>query len=554
MRRAPLVSLCATAALAVAGLVPAASAQPDGPSLASGPDGPAAADAIAQRTLAAVEVALSGDAPADRPTDRFTDEPAAEDAHGRDLTLLLRDLRFQLPALRGEDRDRAEAFLARPSDGGNDPYGDGYGVPSQNDCGAGEPGEGSDFCLHWVTSTDDAPPLTDVDPKNGIPDQVDRTRATMRHVWQREIDAAGYKEPLPDAGPPSAGPNRRFDVYLSNIGGQSLYGYCASEPVAGDGNDEAAFCVLDDDYASSQFPFNTPLENLQVTAAHEFFHAVQFAYDAREDIWLMEGTATWMEDEVYDAVDDNRFYLDWSALTRPGRSLDKGSDLYVYGSWLWWRYLSEQHDADGGTGIPTIIRKVWEAADDSDARDPGTYSLKAARRALGDVGAGLTATYLGFGVANRLPAAAYEEGAAYPTARLADSSRLSAGDRAPRERVAGLDHLTTRTLGYTPGTGLARGRWKLRVRVDAPARKHQPAVAVTSFRASGSVVTERLRLDRDGVGAVEVPFDSDAVRRVEVTLTNAGRRFDCGRRTTLSCEGRSLSDDRPFAYRVRLTR
>jgi hypothetical protein len=37
---------------------------------------------------------------------------------------------------------------------------------------------------------------------------------------------------------------------------------------------------------------------LKVTAAHEFFHAVQFAYDIGEDGWLMESTATWMEEHV----------------------------------------------------------------------------------------------------------------------------------------------------------------------------------------------------------------------------------------------------------------
>ena len=46
-------------------------------------------------------------------------------------------------------------------------------------------------------------------------------------------------------------------------------------------------------------PAHTPLENLEVTAAHELFHAVQFAYDYDEDAWFMEATATWAEDEVY---------------------------------------------------------------------------------------------------------------------------------------------------------------------------------------------------------------------------------------------------------------
>ena len=40
--------------------------------------------------------------------------------------------------------------------------------------------------------------------------------------------------------------------------------------------------MLDNDYAPAQFPSGTsPQNNLTVTAAHEFFHAVQYAYDFR---------------------------------------------------------------------------------------------------------------------------------------------------------------------------------------------------------------------------------------------------------------------------------
>ena len=92
----------------------------------------------------------------------------------------------------------------------------------------------------------------------------------------------------------------------------TFYGYCTTddpniidEETTYEYWDASAYCVLDNDYSSTQFPNpTTPLENLQVTAAHEYFHAVQFAYDIGEDAWLMEATATWVEDEVFD--DDQR--------------------------------------------------------------------------------------------------------------------------------------------------------------------------------------------------------------------------------------------------------
>ena len=45
----------------------------------------------------------------------------------------------------------------------------------------------------------------------------------------------------------------------------------------------SGYCVLDNDFAAAQFPLRAPRGNLRVTAAHEFFHAIQYAYDYAED-------------------------------------------------------------------------------------------------------------------------------------------------------------------------------------------------------------------------------------------------------------------------------
>ena len=60
-----------------------------------------------------------------------------------------------------------------------------------------------------------------------------------------------------------------------------------------------------------------------MTAAHEYFHATQFAYDIAEDGWFLEATATWAEDELYDDVNDNVQYLTDSPITHPGQPIDK---------------------------------------------------------------------------------------------------------------------------------------------------------------------------------------------------------------------------------------
>ena len=138
-------------------------------------------------------------------------------------------------------------------------------------------------------------------------------------------------------------------TFTSRRLGTGLYGYCAPEG-SGSARDRKAYCVLDDDYTG--FP-RTQLENVQVTAAHEYFHAVQYAYDATEASWFMEATATWAEDEVYDAVNDNVQYLRAGQLGRPDLPLDRSyTNGNHYGNWIFFRYLTEKYRASAG-GMPT---------------------------------------------------------------------------------------------------------------------------------------------------------------------------------------------------------
>ena len=121
----------------------------------------------------------------------------------------------------------------------------------------------------------------------------------------------GYARPLSDTrSRPRAQPTqaRRLRRRRRLRG---LYGYCTSDdPSRRTARAVSAYCVVDDDFARSQFSGSANgLRALKVTAAHEFFHAVQFAFDWLEDLWLMEGTAAWIEDEVYDSVNDNIQYL-----------------------------------------------------------------------------------------------------------------------------------------------------------------------------------------------------------------------------------------------------
>src|SRR5919109_771457 len=243
----------------------------------------------------------------------------------RDATLILRDLAARKRELSGPERELAEALLARPDDG-DVPVGNGWTVAEA----AGSPVcsalPGTGLCVHWVASSSDAPSPTDSSPANGVPDWIDLTLATWETVWTQEIGAIGYREPLPDG---TLGDDNRLDVYVDDLGSDGVFGYCTSD----DPNVDVpgvfavwAYCVVDDDYAPGQYgSVHTPQEFLGVTSAHEFNHASQFAYDWLEDVWLLEGTATNIEETVYPNVNDNVSFLRrLSPLSAPGSPLDRG--------------------------------------------------------------------------------------------------------------------------------------------------------------------------------------------------------------------------------------
>ena len=95
------------------------------------------------------------------------------------------------------------------------------------------------------------------------------------------VDWLGYRPPLSDGSiGPEGDPADHIDVYLADLGRKGIYGYCTSDQPDGDATRQVyGYCVLDNDYAHTQFPVHNKLQNLQVTAAHEFFHLVQFGYD-----------------------------------------------------------------------------------------------------------------------------------------------------------------------------------------------------------------------------------------------------------------------------------
>jgi hypothetical protein len=500
-RRAPLPLLALVATLAVLATLLAA------------PGATARAD-----TAGAGKAASATPSAAEKALDRA--QTILDGTRRGDATLALRDLALRLDELDAGDRAAAQRVLARPT-GGNDE--DSYGSnPVTNIC--------SDVvCVHYVVTG----------PEATTPSYAQTTLDTATFVHKRYV-AAGYRAPKADGG---KGGSDLPDIYIANIGDRRLYGYCTT-----DENkpfrppwDRYAYCVVDNDYSSSEFPTNTPLENLQVTVAHEYFHAVQYAYDFAEDGWLLEATAAWVEDELYDGVDDNRQYLAASPLRQPRKSMDQFDITgggYHYGIWIFFRYLSERFPASQG-GLATIVRDIWRRADGSGPARKDQYSWQAVSTVLRARKTTPQQIFTAFSAANRRPGKTYSEGKAYRASPLA--GKIALAKRQVRREVR-LSHLSSATYRATPARALTGPTWKLRVSVDmAPTFRGSHAV-ITTYLKNGTQRVLPVKLDKQGNGSRPVVFARGKVSWVEVTLANASGRFACWKQTLFSCQGVAKDD------------
>ncbi|MET0838696.1 MAG: MXAN_6640 family putative metalloprotease [Marmoricola sp.] len=461
-----------------------------------------------------------------------------------DITLTLRDLSRARTALTGEDLREANNLLARPTNAApGDAVKYGGTRPFRSWCPAGSP-----VCVHWVTSGVHAISLLDSD-RDGIPNYVEYVHTTMQYVYNYEVRTMGYRAPRSDsatAGKYRGNPNGKYDVYLAELGDVGLYGYCAPEGSASV-HQLPGYCVLDNNYARSQYGSANILDPMRVTAAHEFFHAIQFAYDVDEDLWFMEGTATWVEDEVFPAINDNVQYLAYSPIRYPRSSADYTSGLHRYGAWIMFRFAAEYFRDRN------VVRQMWEAADSGRG---SAYSLQAIRSVVSARTAWET-FFNRFASWNTLHGGSYRERARYPTPTYLRLQTLSATSPSTGNLTAVLRHLASASVKIVPATNLPTTK-QLVVEVDAPdTSSGSTALLQVRFR-SGSTSLLAIPLDAAGNGARTTGFDRTRISSAVVVLANTSTAMtDCGEiidydGPLYSCAGRGVLDAQRFQVRVQV--
>jgi hypothetical protein len=418
----------------------------------------------------------------------------------------------------------------RPTDD-PDPNRNAYSVPEA----PRSPKCGRHFCVHWVAEGLDAPSLADANG-DGVPDFVERVLKIAEHVHSVENDKLGWREPKSDGR--KGGGNGKTDIYLSQIGGE-LFGYAA--PDRGQATKEHriprrlhGYLVLDNDYSPFEFPGTTPVHDLEVTLAHEYNHILQFGYDAYQDPWFAESTAVWMEDQVYNGIDDYLRYV-----RRWVRRFDTPlttSSIKMYGSAVWNQWLARRYG-------PAIVRRAWARA--IQVR-PGGFSVnvyEAAIRAAG--GSDLSRDFARFAadVAEWRTGEGFRESTAFPDMARQGHLRLGAP---PLTRL--LNHTTFTLLRVHARSGRA-----VAVHVTAPRGTHAGLALVGRLGSErrGRPVIRAVYSRGGGRMAVRLP-DPGRFARITAVVINADARahgFSARRLDWLY-----LTDQLPFEISGRLIR
>ena len=178
--------------------------------------------------------------------------------------------------------------------------------------------------------------------------------------WQREVDEIGFIAPPPDG---EHGGNEYFDIYFESIG-QGMGGYTAPLGVYPDVDwySLTSYCVINTDL---------PDYAIHPVIAHEFNHACQVSMDGSETSLIMEATATYMMNVVFESESTLSMMSNYlpSFQDVPHRSIDYFSqnDAYAYGAFLFPQFLSEYYDNSG----TDIIIKIWQGTmQESEINEP----------------------------------------------------------------------------------------------------------------------------------------------------------------------------------------
>ncbi|NUP06076.1 MAG: hypothetical protein HOW73_08460 [Polyangiaceae bacterium] len=301
------------------------------------------------------------------------------------------------------------------------------------------------FLIHYARSGPNAVPAADGDA-SGVPDFVEEVASVYEDVLTFYETTLGFRPPVDDAAIDDNGGSPAFDVYLVDFAGVGDGVFRVDECDADNPDRCAGFMTQENDYAGYGYP-STFYAN-RILGSHEFFHAVQAAYDNEQGSVLGEGTAVWAT-EMYDPdLEDFEAFIP-GYLDNPDRPLDEPLpgpvDPFSYGSAIFFKFLEERYGAEA-------VRAIWEQCENGagGVADPQWLDVLDGVVA-GHGGTSFADAFVEFATWNLKtddfadPATSYADGADYPRV-LIDDVEAPYTDDAMR-----VYHASTQYLAMSPG-------------------------------------------------------------------------------------------------------
>ncbi len=212
------------------------------------------------------------------------------------------------------------------------------------------------FDIHFDTSGYHEPALIDVNHQrmpNSWRAYVDSVGKYFNHAWNYMTDTLGYSEPPFESG------QSYYHIYIEELGAD-YYGETRFVDLLNNTTPSlyTTYIRIDNDYIGFK---SEGISGLKVTSAHEFHHAIQIGRYGlwSDELYYYEITSTWMEDVLYDDVNDYYQYLKDDFTTRKGHfirpdvSFTSSSPLVSYSRAIWGKFIEKRFSRD-------LIRESWD--------------------------------------------------------------------------------------------------------------------------------------------------------------------------------------------------
>lgn len=320
-------------------------------------------------------------------------------------------------------------------------------------------------------------------PRSSVPPYIVKIGEAFDRSKAVTCGTRGFREPVLDEG------QSTFDVHVFNLKGN--YGITFSNRIYSLGTAKirvaSSYICIDNNYSSKKGFGKSRDDCMKVTAAHEFFHAVQYAYNADADKWWKEASATWNEDEVYKGVNDYVRYIK-NFYSSPQRSLEESD----YGGVVFVKFLSENY------GGYELVRKIWEIQSTG-----GSASINAIEKA---VRSGFAAQDIGtlfnrFSAYNFCPSQYYKDGAVW---NVSASVQQTYASYPVAQSTVRLDHLAASYYLFKasdiPGgkslkifaEGQDKARWGFKLLQKYPGDKlyHLADISLSDSRSRGEILLQ----------------------------------------------------------------